>query len=98
MWAPSDGVLARVAFPLIRTFDSSRTPTRGEQTAAPRTLAEVDLSAITAALAGMDASTTDLRAEPAADGREQLFHGAQGPDGPGAGSEQVAYCTGYWGV
>jgi hypothetical protein len=29
VWAPSDGVLARVAFPLIRTYDSSRTPKRG---------------------------------------------------------------------
>ena len=51
VWAPSDGVLARVAFPLIRTFDSSRTPTRGDPAAAPPTLAEVDLSAINAALA-----------------------------------------------
>jgi uncharacterized protein len=50
VWAPSDGVLARVAFPLIRTYDSSRTPKRGERIATPRTLAEVDLSAITAAL------------------------------------------------
>jgi hypothetical protein len=50
IWAPSDGVLARVAFPLIRTYDSSRTPKRGERAATPRTLAEVDISAITAAL------------------------------------------------
>ena len=98
VWAPSDGVLARAAFPPIRTLDSSRTPTRGERAAAPRTLAEVDLSAIAAALAGMNASTTDVRAEPAGGSREQPFYGAQGPDGPGAGSEQVTYCTGYWGV
>ncbi|MBV8578365.1 MAG: hypothetical protein JOZ58_25440 [Acetobacteraceae bacterium] len=51
LWAPSDGVLARVAFPQIWTYDSSRTPKRGERIATPRTLAEVDLSAITAALA-----------------------------------------------
>jgi hypothetical protein len=51
LWAPSDDVLARVAFPSIRTYDSSRTPKRGERVATPRTLAEVDLSAITAALA-----------------------------------------------
>ena len=51
LWAQSDDVLARVAFPPIRTFDSSRTPKRGERIATPRTLAEVDLSAITAALA-----------------------------------------------
>jgi len=28
VWAPSDGVLARMAFPRIRTFDSSATPPR----------------------------------------------------------------------
>jgi uncharacterized protein len=49
--APSDDVLARVVFPHIRTYDSSRTPKRGERISTPRTLAEVDLSAITAALA-----------------------------------------------
>ncbi len=36
LWAPSDGVLARVAFPRIQTFDSSRTPQRDERVAAPR--------------------------------------------------------------
>jgi hypothetical protein len=51
LWAPSDDVLARVVFPHIRTYDSSRTPKRGERISTPRTLAEVDLSAITAALA-----------------------------------------------
>ena len=50
LWAPGHDVLARVAFPSIRTFDSSRTPRRGERIGAPRMLA-VDLSAITAALA-----------------------------------------------
>ena len=57
LWAPGHGLLERVQFPAIRTFDSSRTPCRGEQPAAPRTLAEVDLTAITAALAA--ASTPD---------------------------------------
>ena len=51
VWAPGDDVLARVAFPPIQTFDSSRTPKRGERVAAPRALAEVDLSDIAAALA-----------------------------------------------
>ncbi len=51
VWAPSDGVLAQVAFPRIRSFDSSRTPQRDERVVAPRTLAAVDLSAIAAALA-----------------------------------------------
>ena len=51
LWAPSYGLLDRVEFPPIRTFDSSRTPKRGERLATPRTLAEVDLTAIVAALA-----------------------------------------------
>jgi hypothetical protein len=51
LWAPGHGLLERVAFPPIRTFESSRTPKRGERLATPRTLAEVDLTAIAAALA-----------------------------------------------
>jgi uncharacterized protein len=51
LWAPGHGLLERVAFPPIRTFDSSRTPKRGERVAIPRTLAEVDLTTIVAALA-----------------------------------------------
>ncbi|HTV87775.1 MAG TPA: hypothetical protein VME41_02055 [Stellaceae bacterium] len=58
LWAPSHGLLERVRFPAIRTFDSSRTPRRGERLAAPRTLAEVDLTAIIAALAAVDAPDT----------------------------------------
>ncbi len=49
IWAPSDGVLARVAFPRIRTLDSSQTPRRHEQ---PGTLVPVDLLVIGRALAG----------------------------------------------
>ncbi len=52
VWAPSDGVLARMAFPRIRTFDSSATPPRPERTVAPGGLAAVDLPAIRAALVG----------------------------------------------
>ena len=51
-WAPSDGVLARVAFPRIRTLDSSQAPRRRDAAAsAPPTLATLDVSAIRAALA-----------------------------------------------
>jgi hypothetical protein len=53
LWAPGHSILSRVEFPAIRTFDSSRTPKRGERLATPRTLAEVDLTAITAALAAV---------------------------------------------
>jgi hypothetical protein len=58
LWAPGHGILDRVAFPAIRTFDSSRTPKRGEHLATPHTLAEVDLTAIMAALAAVE--TEDL--------------------------------------
>jgi len=36
VWAPSDGVLAQVALPRIRSFDSSRAPQRNEPVAMPR--------------------------------------------------------------
>jgi uncharacterized protein len=55
VWAPGHALLERVAFPPIRTFDSSRTPKRGERLAIPRTLAGVDLTAIVAALAAAGA-------------------------------------------
>jgi hypothetical protein len=54
LWAPGHGILDRVQFPAIRTFDSSRTPKRGERLMMPRTLAEVDLTAIVAALAAAE--------------------------------------------
>jgi hypothetical protein len=55
VWAPGYALLERLAFPPIRTFDSSRTPKRGERLVIPRTLAEVDLTAIVAALAAAGA-------------------------------------------
>ncbi len=71
LWAPSDGVLARVSFPRIHSFDSSRTPQRDERVATPRTLAAVDLSAITAALAGLGAFPADGRDDAAPGGQRQ---------------------------
>jgi hypothetical protein len=50
LWAPGHGLLERVSFPPICTFDSSRTPKRGERHVIPRTLAELDLTSILAAL------------------------------------------------
>jgi uncharacterized protein len=69
LWAPSDGVLTKVAFPKIRTFDSSRTPRRGERIAAPRTLADVDLSAIIAALAATSIEKDTHERKPTRDDR-----------------------------
>ena len=59
LWAPSDDVLARVKFPPIRTFDSSRTPQRDQRIAVPRTLAAVDVSAVVAALAEIEGRLDD---------------------------------------
>ena len=50
VWAPSDGVLAQVAFPRVLTFDSSQTPQREERATASRALPAVDLVGISAAL------------------------------------------------
>ena len=61
LWAPGRGILERAAFPTIRTFDSSRTPKRGERLAIPRTLAEVDLTAIVAALGAAKTQTSASR-------------------------------------
>ena len=61
---PATGCSIASQFPAIRTFDSSRTPKRGERPATPRTLAEVDLTAITAALA---AASTPEPDKPCAD-------------------------------
>jgi hypothetical protein len=66
LWAPGHSILERVSFPPIRTFDSSRTPKRGERLVTPRTLAEVDLTAIIAALS---AAKTEDPAEPKEDRR-----------------------------
>ncbi len=68
VWFPEGGVLKRMQFPAIRTFDSSATPTGGEAPAKPKTLAEIDLSAITASMAAAvaEAEANDpkkLRAE-----------------------------------
>ena len=55
VWAPGDGVLAKIAFPRIRTLDSSRAPRRAEADAdaPPRTLARLDVAAARDALVGM---------------------------------------------
>lgn len=51
VWAPEFGVLERLMFPKITTFDSSRTPDDGETIAEPAKLAQVDLAGINDAVA-----------------------------------------------
>ena len=72
VWAPSDGVLARVAFSRIQTFDSSQTPQREERATAPRELAAVNVEAITAALSHLEKGIVGNHADPALMGREQV--------------------------
>ncbi len=69
MWAPSDGVLARLAFPRIRSFDTSRTPQRDKSVATPRTLATLSLSVIAATLGKMERCTNDAGGDLAGVGR-----------------------------
>lgn len=50
VWYPDGDLLKRVQFPQNKTLDTSRTPKAGEKPVAATTLAQVDLSAIKAAL------------------------------------------------
>lgn len=51
VWAPEQDILEKVAFPPIKTFDSSRAPEDGEEIAEPRTLAPVEVEELRALLA-----------------------------------------------
>jgi len=79
VWAPSDGVLARVAFPPIRSFDSSGTPPRQERAPASGPRPPVDVAALAAALAGAevgDSVGTGTAAENAAEAEGGTVAGA----------------------
>jgi len=51
VWFPEGGVLERVKFPRITTFDSSATPEDGSDVPAPKRRAEIDLASIQATMA-----------------------------------------------
>ena len=61
VWAPSGKVLAQVAFPRIRSFDSSAAPRRPERVRLSGPRPPVDLPAIAAALGGMGVSAVGQR-------------------------------------
>jgi uncharacterized protein len=63
LWAPGRGILERAAFPTIRTFDSSRTPKRGERLAIPRTLI----------IAALGAAKTQTSGKPEEDRRRHAL-------------------------
>jgi hypothetical protein len=50
VWAPEHNILTRMNFPAIKTLDTSSTPRAGERRIEPKTLADVDLTGIRAAL------------------------------------------------
>ena len=50
VWAPDQDLLEKVRFPMIKTLDTSKTPKAGEKRIEPTKLADVDLTAIKAAL------------------------------------------------
>ena len=58
VWAPDLALLERAKFPRIKTLDTSATPKAGETRIEPKTLAEVDVSAIREALAGPEPEAT----------------------------------------
>lgn len=58
VWAPEQDILSRFRFPRIKTLDTSSTPKAGEKRIEPKTLAQVDVSAIRAALASVVPETT----------------------------------------
>ena len=57
VWVPGRGVLNAVTFPAKETFDSSRTPKRGEKQKSAATLKPLDLGALKSRLATVVAET-----------------------------------------
>jgi len=61
VWAPTLEVLAKIAFPRIRTFDSSITPEDGEPLATPVDLSAIDIAALRQALAAAETNASPSR-------------------------------------
>lgn len=57
LWSPGHGMLKQVQFSMIKTFDSSRQPKRGERIKAPSKRAAVDLEGLRAKLATVEEET-----------------------------------------
>ena len=65
VWSPADNVLERTHFPMIKTFDSSRTPEVGEKVVQPA-LTAVDVDALRAL---MQEAKTKIEEKPSTPGR-----------------------------
>ena len=63
VWAPGLEVLERLRFPAIRTYDSSRTPQRGEVVPDAPALQAIDLEELEGALAEAEESEDDVDLE-----------------------------------
>lgn len=59
IWSPGHGMLKQVKFSMIKTFDSSRQPKRGERVKAPSSRAAVDLEKLRAKLATVEQEATE---------------------------------------
>ncbi len=102
VWAPEQGVLERTKFPMIRTFDSMRTPEIDEEVVEPTGLAPVELGDLRALLQAEDEtagqpqngrSSTDPQAMQEAEQRG-YDHGLR--DGRLEGMSEIAEATSAW--
>lgn len=98
VWVPGRGILETVKFPAKRTFDSSRTPKRGEKKRTA-TLKPLDLGALKEKLAAVEAETKEndpktLKAEITKLQRELTYKSTSDP-ATTAEAEQRGYQKGY---
>jgi hypothetical protein len=98
VWAPEIGVLDRVRFPKIKTFDTSRAPEEGEDGKGP-VLAPIDKDAIQGRLEAVAADAvandpTRLKAEVAKLKRELAAKPAITPPAPDPEAEKRAFEAG----
>lgn len=67
VYAPEHDILARARFPAIKTLDTSATPKAGEKRIEPKSLAEVDLSAVRQAMTDATPAKATKKASATAD-------------------------------
>lgn len=94
IWSPADGILQDYRFPKSRTFDSSRTPKRGERISAPTGWSKPDLEALRAKLATVEkeAEANDPKALKA---RIRELEREAGQQGGSEGSREAGYQAGH---
>jgi len=72
LYAPEQNILARAKFPQITTLDTSATPKAGEKRIEPKTLAQVDVSHVEAALLSSPPSSEGTKAKLTRPGASEL--------------------------